>query len=136
MFATSTVLAVAQPGDLGDDDTDTDETAQDTTTSTTSAAGETTTSVAGSSTTAAPITTVTTAAPITTTTTVGTTSTTAAAGTTSTTVGSGLGGVGSGDVRDPEDGTAETGMESMLLPGVALLGLGLALRRATRTDTA
>ena len=42
----------------------------------------------------------------------------------------------SGNVRDPDDGTAETGMESMLLPGLGLFGIGLAVRRVTRPDPA
>jgi hypothetical protein len=51
-------------------------------------------------------------------------------------VASGLGGVGAGNVRGPDDGTAETGMESMLLPGLGLLGIGLAMRRISRSQSA
>lgn len=118
LFATSTVLAVAQPGDLGDGDTDT-EVAQD----------STSTTVTSTTTTALPDSTSTTAATTTTTTAAG-------AGATTTTAGSGLGNNGAGDVRNPGDGTADTGMESMLLPGLALFGLGMAVRRVTRTHPA
>jgi hypothetical protein len=50
---------------------------------------------------------------------------------TTTTVGSGIGGVGSGNVNNSGN-VADTGMESMLGPGLALLGFGLVIRRTLR----
>ncbi len=54
--------------------------------------------------------------------------------TTTTVAGSGLN--VSGPASGGSDGTAETGGESMLAPGLGLLGLGLVLRRASRVRTA
>jgi hypothetical protein len=61
------------------------------------------------------------------------TTVTTAGDTTQTTVGSGLGAEGSGSTN-PDGVTAETGMESMLAPGLALVALALAGRRVLRTS--
>lgn len=101
-------LALVQPGDLGDDDT-----AQpaESTTTTTAPTDLTTSSTVAVTTTSAP-----------------------SVETTTTIAGSGLG------VSDPPsggaDGTAVTGGESMIGLGMALLGLGLLLRRALRLQPA
>ncbi len=128
VFAAGTVVAIVQPGDLGDDDvtssatttTVSPTTTEPTTTlplddgsTTTSPAVVTTSPGSGTSTTLAPTTTL--------------------AGVTTTTVGSGLGAEGSGDVN-PDDLVADTGMESMLPLGLALGALALAGRRLLRTN--
>jgi hypothetical protein len=105
------VLAVVQPGDLGDEETAGP--AQETTTTTTEADLTTTTTIAVSTTEPS------------------TTETTAGGGATTTTTapGSGL-----GEDTPPSggtDGVADTGGESMLGAGMALGALGLLLRRAT-----
>jgi hypothetical protein len=62
--------------------------------------------------------------------TVPTTSTTAG-GATSTTAPSGLGVGGAGTVN-PDGTISDTGGESMIVPGMVLLGVGIALRRTLR----
>jgi hypothetical protein len=123
VFAAGTVVAIVQPGDLGDDDV-----TSSATTSTTVA--PTTTSPLDGSTTTSPAV-VTTIPGSGTSTTVA--STTTVGGVTTTTVGSGLGAEGSGDVN-PDDLVADTGMESMLPLGLALGALALAGRRLLRTN--
>jgi len=126
LFAGGVALAVAQPGDLGEDD-DEDASASATTTSSTPAD---TSSTATSD--AVSVTTATTAGSATTGTTAGsaTTGTTAGSATTGTTApGSGLG--SSGGSR-ADDGTAETGMESLLGPGLGLAAIAAVLRGAGR----
>lgn len=98
LFAVGVIVAIAQPGDLGDED-DTAATAVTTTTMqvdvTTTVPPEMTTTVPAEVTTTIP--------------------------------GSGLG--VDGPATGGQDGTGDTGAESMLGPGLALLGLGLVLRR-------
>ena len=105
LFAAGGVLAIAQPGDLGDDSDDTAASAQETTTTTAgtdldhhhdhrrhpTVPGETTTTMSGS-------------------------------------------GLGDGTPPSGgSDGVADTGGESMIGAGIALGALGLLVRRATRT---
>jgi len=129
LLAGGVALAVLEPGDLGEETATT--AATSTTTSTTTAPSTETTSggqVVATDTTAttAGPTTATTAAPGTT----ATTATTAAPASTATTVpGSGLGTDGASRA---DDGTADTGIESMLGPGLALAAGSALLRRATR----
>lgn len=136
LFAAGTTLAIVQPGDLGKDD---DVTASASTTTTTAPEGSTSTTEP-TSTTATTLdlgaggTTLTTLErPTTTTTAAPTTSTTGAPvdEPTTTTIASGLGAEGGGTVN-PDGTVADTGMESLLGPGLALLALGLAAHRATR----
>lgn len=125
VFAGGVVVAVAQPGNVGDEDDGTEASA--TTTSapgggpepepgpepdgtTTSSTVEVTVSSAPTATTAG-------AGP----------ATTATTGTTA--PGSGL---GTGGNSRADDATAETGMESLLGPGLALGGIAVVLRRAGR----
>ncbi len=103
------MLAVAQPGDIGGQDT--------------AAPAETTSTTAGSD--------LTTSTTVAVTTTISPTTTTLPASETTTTIG-GSGLNVSGPASGGTDGTAKTGGESMLGAGLGLLGLGLALRRATR----
>jgi len=126
VFAAGTVVAIVQPGDLGDDDVTASAT---TTVAPTTTLAPTTTSLGGSTTTTPAV--VTTIPGSGTSTTVA--STTTLAGATTTTVGSGLGAEGSGDVN-PDDLVADTGMESMLPLGLALGALALAGRRLLRTN--
>ncbi len=128
VFAAGTVVAIVQPGDLGDDEVTSSATTTTLSPTTTESPtttlplddGSTTTSPAvvttipgsGASTTVAPTTTL--------------------GGVTTTSVGSGLGAEGSGDVN-PDDLVADTGMESMLPLGLALGALALAGRRLLRT---
>jgi hypothetical protein len=122
VFAASTTLAIVQPGDLGDDDvasSDTTSTTSSTTTSTTSTTTSSTTSTTAATSTSG------------TTGTTATTSTTVAP-TTSTSAGSGMGATDAGQVRGDDEGIADTGIESMLGPGLGLLGAALLVRRATR----
>ena len=135
LFATSAFLAVAQPGDLGGDDDDSAAPAA-TTTTTISESTSTTTGGDTTTTTAPGATTETTEA--------GTTDTTdtTVAGSTESTVttvaGSGgttpttrpSSGIGAGGAGSVGDDIADTGHESMLAGGLALLGLGLLVRRA------
>jgi hypothetical protein len=127
VFAAGTVVAIVQPGDLGDDDVTASATT--TTVAPTTTLAPTTTSLEGSTTTTPAV--VTTIPGSGTSTTVA--STTTLAGVTTTTVGSGLGAEGSGDVN-PDDLVADTGMESMLPLGLALGALALAGRRLLRTN--
>ena len=124
LFAVGAAVAIAQPGDLGDDgaapsEESTTTTAADTTTTTTAATttstSETTATTAGSS--------------------GATTTTTVGGDTTTTTAGSGIGSTDSGSVGTG-DGIADTGMESLLGPGLALGALGLAVRRLARRRSA
>ncbi len=94
------ILAIAQPGGLGDDDDTTDR-----------ALAPTTTSVPADLTT--------TTLPIDVTTTI---------------AGSGLN--VNGPASGGQDGTGDTGAESLLGPGLALLGLGLVLRRVRHSAEA
>jgi hypothetical protein len=129
VFAAGTVVAIVQPGDLGDDDV-TSSAATTTTLSPTTTESPTTTLPLDGSTTTAPAV-VTTIPGSGTSTTVA--SSTTVGGVTTTTVGSGLGAEGSGDVN-PDDLVADTGMESMLPLGLALGALALAGRRLLRTN--
>jgi hypothetical protein len=109
------VLAVVQPGDLGDSDS---VASSAPTTESTAAAESTTTTVVVTTTTA-----VTDASPAD-----SATPTTITRGETAPTVaGSGI--AGGGTPTGGTDGIAETGRESMLGAGLALGALGLALRR-------
>jgi hypothetical protein len=111
LLAAGAVVAITQPGDLGDQDTAAS--VRETTTSTTETEPATTTTAE------AP-----TAAPT-------TTSTVAGDGTTTTTIaGSGLG--TASPPSGGSDGIADTGGESMIGAGLGLLALGLLLRRAAR----
>jgi hypothetical protein len=128
LFATSTVLAVAQPGGLGDDDGDDSAApAAETTTTTISHDATTSTTVGSVTTTTAGGTTSTTIA----TSVPETTSTTQLGATPTTRPSSGIGASGAGNVGDD---IANTGHESMAAAGLALLGLGLSLRRAARVE--
>jgi hypothetical protein len=118
LLAGGAVLAVAQPGDLGDDD----EGAQSVDgpdSSSTTTAGVTVTTGAGQ----VGVTTSTTA----------TTATTGTATTATTAAGSGL---GSNGVSRADDATATTGIESMLGPGLLAAAAAVVLRRAGRTRQA
>ncbi|MEX2293755.1 MAG: hypothetical protein WD691_08200 [Acidimicrobiales bacterium] len=95
LFAVGVIVAIAQPGDLGDDDT------------------------------AAPVVTTTTTMPV------AVTTTSVPVEVTTTIPGSGLSVDGS--ASGGQDGTGDTGAASMLAPGLALLGLGLVLRRVRQT---
>ena len=128
VFAAGTVLAIAQPGDLGDDDVSTAQEA--TTTTSTVAATTTTTELATTTSLADDGTTLTTTTALPTTTTVASTTTSGAASTT-TTIASGLGVGGNGSVN-PDGVISDTGGESWIGVGLALLGLGLVTRRLTR----
>jgi hypothetical protein len=103
LFAVGGALAIAQPGDLDDED------------ETAAPAQETTTTTAGTD--------------LTTTTTIAVTPTVPGE-TTTTMSGSGLG--EGTPPSGGTDGVANTGAESMLGAGMALGALGLLLRRATR----
>ena len=109
-------LAVAKPGELGDEEAGT------------AAPGDSTTTTASTLPTSA-----TTGGTVTVTVPPVTSPTTARSGgvisTTSTTVAGGLGGTGA---PRAEDGSANTGAESLLGPGMALLAAGGALRSALR----
>lgn len=128
-------LAVAKPGNLGDDDADSTA-APTSTTATTVAGGATTTSVLGD-----PSATTVTLPGEGTSTTIGfgasTTGTTAAGGgggVTSTTTGPGSG-LGNDGASVADDATATTGMDSLLGPGLVLLAAaGLARSAARRRE--
>ena len=142
VFTASTVVAIVQPGDLGDDEVASGGQVTSTTTSTTEAPTTTVggtvttaTTVGGTATTATTVdtTATTVGTTATTATTVGSTATTATTtgGTTSTTVGSGLGAGGNG-TTNPDGTISDTGGESWIGLGLALFGLGLVLRRTSR----
>ncbi len=122
LLAGSAVVAVVEPGDLGED-TGT-EGAQGQVTSTTSTSLPATTAAPGVTTTTVA------AGGVTATTATSTTAAPGASATTATTApGSGLG--TSGNSR-ADDATAPTGMESLLGPALALAATGGVLRRAGR----
>jgi hypothetical protein len=110
-------LAVAQPGDLGDDDEGATATTLD---DGASASGETTSSTEGTTTKA------------TTTTTIAESTTTTVPPTTTTTVGSSVSGA---EVEGGTDGDlADSGGESLAIPALGLAAAGLALGRLRRAS--
>jgi hypothetical protein len=132
VFAAGTVVAIVQPGDLGDDDTGTATSASTTTSEVTTTTEPVTTTVGGPDTTEAPATTTleppssTTVAPTTT-----AAPSTTVPGETTTTLSSGLGASGAGNPNTTGE-TAETGGREMLGLGLALAAAGLAGRRLVR----